>query len=71
MNKKELIPVDGHKNLYRDKNSGAIINCDAIEYSHYIKNKTERKKKNMEIDEIKKDIDEIKSLLKEFLNGIK
>jgi GH15 family glucan-1,4-alpha-glucosidase len=63
------IPVEGHKNLYRDKNSGAIINYDGIEYSQYIRNKNERKKKNEEIDSIKKDIEEIKSLLREVLNG--
>lgn len=71
MNKKDLIPVDGHKNLYRDKNSGAIVNCDTFEYSQYVKMRSQKKKKNEELDQIKKDIDEIKSLLKDFLNGTK
>jgi hypothetical protein len=64
-----MIPVEGHKNLYRDENSGAIINCDSFGYSQYIKIKNEKKKQKEEIDKIKNDIEEIKSLLKEILNG--
>ncbi len=71
MNNDELIPVEGYKNLYRDKKSGAIVNIDTVEYSHYIKSKNERRKKNEEIKEIKKDIEEIKALLRDVLNGIK
>lgn len=71
MNKKELIPVEGHKNLYRDKSSGAIVNCDTFEYSQYVKMRNEKKRKNDEIQQIKSDIEEIKSLLRDVLNGIK
>lgn len=66
-----MIPVDGHKNLYRDENSGAIINCDSFGYSQYIKMRYEKQKQKNEIDQIKKDINEIKDLLKELLNGSK
>lgn len=64
-----MIPVEGHKNLFRDEKTGAIVNCDTFGYSQYIKMKDDRKKQREEIDQIKSDIDEIKSLLKEFLNG--
>ncbi len=64
-----MIPVEGHKNLFRDENTGAIVNCDTFAYSQYIKMKHDRKKQKEEIDQIKSDIDEIKTLLKEFLNG--
>lgn len=64
-----MIPVEGHKNLYRDENSGAIINCDSFGYSQYMKIKNEKRKQKEEIDQIKNDIEEIKSLLKEMLNG--
>ena len=30
-----MIPVEGHKNLYRDEKSGAIINCDITGYNMY------------------------------------
>jgi hypothetical protein len=64
-----MIPVEGHKNLYRDENTGAIVNCDTFAYSQYIRMKEDRKKQREEIDQIKSDINEIKTLLKEFLNG--
>jgi len=62
-----MIKVEGHKNLYRDEKSGAIINCDDGAYSSYI---SMRNKKLSDIDELNRlrsDIDEIKSLLKEVL----
>lgn len=64
-----MIPVDGHKNLYRDEKTGAIVNCDTFAYSQYIKMKDDKKKQREEIDQLKSDINEIKSLLREILNG--
>lgn len=66
-----MIPVEGHSNLYRDEQSGAIINCDTQAYHQYINSVNNRKIKREEINQIKKDIDEIKFLLKEILNGSK
>lgn len=66
-----MIPVEGHKNLFRDEKSGAIVNTDTLGYSQYIKMKNEKQKQREEIDKIKDDIVEIKSLLKELLNGSK
>jgi hypothetical protein len=64
-----MIPVEGDKNLFRDENSGAIVNCDTTGYTQYLKMKGEKKKQREEIEQIKKDIDEIKFLLKELVNG--
>jgi hypothetical protein len=64
-----MIPVEGDKNLFRDENSGAIVNCDTLGYAQYLKMKSEKKKQREEIEQIKKDIDEIKFLLKELVNG--
>lgn len=66
-----MIPVEGDKNLFRDEKTGAIINCDSFGYSQYIRMKDERKKQREEIEKIKEDIYEIKSLLKEFINESK
>ena len=66
-----MIPVEGHKNLYRDEKSGAIINNDSAGYAQYMRLKNEKKKQREEIDQIKTDITEIKSLLREILNGSK
>ena len=66
-----MIQVEGEKNLFRDENSGAIVNCDTFAYSQYIRMKNEKKKQREEIDKIKEDISEIKNLLREFINGSK
>lgn len=66
-----MIPVKGHPNLYRDEQSGAIINCDNNAYNQYVNSLNKRNSQKNEIDQMKKDIDEIKTLLKELLNGSK
>jgi hypothetical protein len=60
--------VEGHKHLFRD-DSGAIVNTDTTEYLQYVKLRSERKKQKEEIEGLKKDISEIKSLLMEIING--
>lgn len=65
----KFIPVEGHHNLFRDKNTGAIVNQDRSAYLNYIRMREMKQREKNEIDEIKKDIDEIKSLLKELING--
>lgn len=64
-----MIPVKGHPNLYRDENSGAILNCDSIAYNQYVNSLNNREAQKNELDKIKEDISEIKSLLKEIING--
>jgi len=60
--------VEGHKHLFRE-DSGAIVNTDTAEYLQYVKLRAERRKQREEIDQIKDDISEIKSLLMEIING--
>jgi hypothetical protein len=66
-----MIRVKGHTNLYRDENSGAIVNCDSVAYNQYLNIVNNRESQKKELDMIKQDITEIKSLLKELLNGSK
>jgi hypothetical protein len=66
-----MIKVQGHPNLYRDENSGAIINFDNQAYNQYVNSLHNREVQKNEIDKIKADINEIKSLLKEIVNGSK
>jgi len=66
-----MIPVKGHPNLYRDENSGAIINCDNTTYNQYVNSLNNREAQKNELNKMKQDIDEIKSLLRELLNGSK
>lgn len=72
------LQVEGHSNLYRDPKTNSIMNKNARGYDEYvskrkIKNEENQKIQNMEEDlcNMKNDINEIKSLLKELLNGPK
>jgi len=69
MENKDLIPVEGEPNLFRDRNTGAIINTDSAGYAQYMKMKQRRQTEREELATLKKDIEEIKSLLKEITNG--
>ncbi len=66
-----MIRVKGHPNLYRDENTGAIVNCDNQSYNQYVNSLHNREIQRNELDQMKADIDEIKSLLKELVNGSK
>jgi hypothetical protein len=72
----EKIPVKGHSNLYRDVRSGAIVNTSSSDYDSYISLRQSKEKENQkiqnfkeELDNMKDDINEIKFLLKELING--
>lgn len=66
------IKVEGYNNLYRDEETGTIVNKDNTSYNMYInsrKNKQEAKKRQREeFEDLKTEIYEIKLLLKELLN---
>ena len=64
-----MIKVEGHPHLYRDEKTGAIINCDDVGYEQYVKSQKLRNNQKEEIQNMKKDIDEIKSLLKILVEG--
>jgi len=67
-----MIPVKGHPHLYRDEMSGAIVNLDNVSYNNYIENRNSRETQRLvqraEIEKLKSDVDEIKSLLLELIN---
>ena len=65
-----MIRVEGHKNLYRDENSGAIVNCDDVAYENYVRSVKASERKKNEIDKMKNDIQDIKDALKELKEGI-
>jgi len=64
-----MIKVEGYPHLFRDEKTGAIINCDDVGYNQYVKSQKLRKNQKEEIQNMKKDIDEIKSLLKILIEG--
>ena len=65
-----MIPVEGHKNLFRDEKTGAIVNMDTSGYSNYMSDKRRNSDKQSELDSMKKELAELKSLLKELTSKI-
>jgi hypothetical protein len=66
-----MLRVEGHKNLYRDPETGAIVNCDTAEYAKYLTIKNKKRSEKDEIENLKSELSEIKSLLQELINGSK
>ncbi len=62
-----MIKVEGYSNLYRDENTGAIVNCDTTGYNQYVNSLVQKDLRKKELDDMRKDIDEIKTLLRELL----
>jgi|TARA_A100001388_G_scaffold4677_2_gene3412 hypothetical protein len=62
--------VEGHDNLYRDEESNAIINTDKAAYDNYINVRRVNSDKRAEMDDMKKELAELKSLLKELTSKI-
>ena len=63
MTKSSLIPVEGHRIFCRDKNTGAIINTDSSSFAAYQQRNAQKKMERLEIDNMKKDISDIKDML--------
>ena len=68
------VKVEGHENLVRDVRSKAIINTNTTEYQLYMSRIRARERQGdairntvKEINDLKKEIYEIKNLLKEVL----
>lgn len=70
------LKVEGHNNLLRDKETGAIINNDKSGFSSYMMSKTIKHEESTRIQNVERDlaniqseISELKLLIKEALNG--
>ena len=59
------IPVEGKKGLYRDSDTTAIINRDKSAYQSYISRKQVMDSKNLELNKMKEEIDNVKGELGE------
>lgn len=60
-----MIKVQGYPGLYRDENTGAIVNCNDSEYKHRLNKINAVDSQREEIDRLRNELDEIKSLLHE------
>ena len=55
--------VEGENNLFRDTDTGAIINTDSSAYIAYKTKRQQKLKEMKQIDKLQNEVDEIKSLL--------
>ena len=62
-----MIRVEGHKHLYRDEKTGAIVNCDTSGYMRYKKMRDKKLIEKSEIEHLKSEIDTLKGLLNELI----
>ncbi len=70
------LKVEGHEHLVRDNNSGAIVNTNVTEYQIYMKRIKSREQHGdqirtavKDINNLKTELREIKGLIKELVNG--
>jgi len=68
--------MKGHKDLARDPETNAIVNVNNLEYTQYLSRREVKIEKNQKVQtmeedlaNVKSELNEIKSLLKELLNG--
>ena len=62
--------VEGRSDLFRDTNSGAIVNTDRSEYLAYKSKQQQRLNEMGRIEKIENEIDEIKSLLHKVIDKL-
>ena len=72
----DFYEMEGHKDLARDPETGAIVNVNTLEYSQYLSRRDVKTEKNQKVQtmeqdlaNVKSELNEIKSLLKELLHG--
>ena len=65
-----MLPVEGHKNLFRDQDSNAIINTDNAAYHDYMNTRRINSDKKAELDAMKDEIETLKSLLNDLASKI-
>ena len=65
-----MLPVEGHRNLFRDENTNAIINSDQAGYDDYMNNRRINSDKQAEMDAMKEELETLKLMLKELASKI-
>ena len=69
-----MIKVEGYQNLYRDPNTGAIVNTDRRAYLEYVrqrnlltKQKEEKRNLEQEVSSLYEEVAELKKLVHDLL----
>ena len=68
--------IEGHSDLARDPDTNTIVNVNSLDYTHYTAGRKAKLSRNERVESMENDlaslkgeIGEIKSLLKELVNG--
>ena len=64
------LKVKDHENLVRDKDTNVIININRSEIEQAKKRKAERIKKEQELNNLKNEVSEIKSMLTKVIENL-
>lgn len=67
----EYVQVEQDSSLYKNTETGAVINVDDQAYTNYMKMKQRKSKQNREIDQLKDEISELKGMIKTLLDNNK
>ena len=72
----DFYEMEGHKDLARDPETNTIVNVNKVSYDQYIASRNAKSEKNQKVQtmeqdlaNVKSELNEIKSLLKELLHG--
>ena len=65
-----MLPVEGHKSLFRDEKTNAIVNTDTTAYENYMNNRRVNSDKQAELDAMKSEIETLKLMLNELASKI-
>ena len=65
-----MLPVEGHKNLFRNENNNAIISTDEAAYNDYMNNRRINSDRQAELDTMKNEIETLKSMLNDLASKI-
>lgn len=65
-----MLPVEGHKNLFRDEKTNAIVNTDLTAYENYMNSRRVNSDKQAELDAMKLELETLKSMLNELASKI-
>ena len=64
------VKIDGHSGYVRDKGSGAVLNTNKAEIEAARKRKLERKSKEIDIDDLKNEVSDIKQMLTKIIEKL-
>jgi len=66
----DKIKVENSNSLYRDAETGAILNCSDSDYENYLALKRKRLQEIAEVDNLRNEVSELKSMMKLILDKL-